>query len=346
MNQDQLAHSYAMLRHFIDDSLGISQDSRKIMGFRYARELLEAAAYNTYLETNSDKTDSLYKLIKAALPEMATHSYLESLKRMDKRVQLSSQKVMLAFDYTDEDFYGEVQGFDIFGWTKENSVTGKFKFLTCSVVTGQFRLPLVSIPVHIGHNMAQAVTHCLYLIKNLIGEIELILFDRGFYAKELLYELDKLGLRYLVLISKNSLVKRELQDMESGDTKITSHSFDFIKDFDKKEGETTLAFLKGVFNKNLNKEIDWAFATNCEEPELDNIIETYKKRWQIEINFRVQDDATIKCKSSEMKIRYFLFVFQQLLQAQWICFYKEVPFKKFIIEYFKVGDDLVAHAKY
>jgi IS4 transposase len=59
----------------------------------------------------------------------------------------------------------------------------------------------------------------------------------------------------------------------------------------------------------------------------------YKKRWRIETSFRVQDEAKIKCKSKEIKIRYFLFLFEQMLQTIWICFYKEeAPFKKFLIE--------------
>lgn len=73
---------------------------------------------------------------------------------------------------------------------------------------------------------------------------------------------------------------------------------------------------------------------------------TYKKRWIIETQFRVQDEARIKCKSKEMKIRYFLFMFQQMLQTQWFCFYKkEVSFKEFLIEIQKVCKDIVKNPK-
>ena len=65
---------------------------------------------------------------------------------------------------------------------------------------------------------------------------------------------------------------------------------------------------------------------------------TYKKRWRIETQFRVQDEAKIKCKSKDMKIRYFLFMFEQMLQTIWICFYKdEVSFKEFLIEMARVS---------
>jgi hypothetical protein len=46
----------------------------------------------------------------------------------------------------------------------------------------------------------------------------------------------------------------------------------------------------------------------------------------------VQDEARIKSKSKEMKIRYFFFLFEQLLQTIRICFYKdEASFKEFLI---------------
>ena len=97
--------------------------------------------------------------------------------------------------------------------------------------------------------------------------------------------------------------------------------------------ENFLVFLKQIYCKKTEECYDWVFATNVEEVALGNIIATYKKRWRIETGFRVQDDATIKCKSKDLQTRYFLFLFTQLLQADWMCFYKEeVSFKKFLIE--------------
>jgi len=68
------------------------------------------------------------------------------------------------------------------------------------------------------------------------------------------------------------------------------------------------------------------------EVALGDILAEYKKRWRIETSFRVHDEARIKCKSKDMKIRYFLFLFEQMLQTIWICFFKEeATFKEFII---------------
>ena len=53
----------------------------------------------------------------------------------------------------------------------------------------------------------------------------------------------------------------------------------------------------------------------------------------METQFRVQDEARIKCKSKEMKVRYFFFLFEQMLQTIWICFFKEEgSFKEFLIQ--------------
>ena len=104
------------------------------------------------------------------------------------------------------------------------------------------------------------------------------------------------------------------------------------------EGETYLAFLKQIYDPKSDKNYDWIFSTNVEKIALGDILKQYKKRWRIETQFRVQDEARIKCKSKEMKIRYFLFLFEQILQVQWICFHKEESsFKEFLIAMAKMS---------
>ena len=64
-------------------------------------------------------------------------------------------------------------------WTGEHGVTGKYRFLTCSLVSGDMpqRVPLISIPVHTGYNMARDATYCLDFVKPLFKSIRLTLFD-------------------------------------------------------------------------------------------------------------------------------------------------------------------------
>jgi hypothetical protein len=45
----------------------------------------------------------------------------------------------------------------IHNWTGERADTGKFKFLTCAMVNDTLKIPLFSIPVRIGYNLAKDV---------------------------------------------------------------------------------------------------------------------------------------------------------------------------------------------
>ncbi len=347
MDSTRLAFSCGILRHFINGSLNLSREN-EVSGFELSSPLLDAVAYNTYVETVSNKADTLYSRIKRSLTEMSKYSYLNYISRVSQKFDWKNKDFVLAFDYTDEDFYGETDGLDIHGWSGQNGITGKFKFLTCSIVSDDIpqKIPLISIPIQLGHNMSYAVTHCLTLVKPYIGKITLTLFDRYFYSKELMYDLKELKIPYLIFVPKDKFIKKELNEMKDQEKKIMEHEYKLNRDKSNYKFESRLAFLKQIYAVKLEKNIDWVFATNLEEIELDNIIVTYKKRWRIETQFRIQDEARIKCKSKDMKIRYFLFLFEQILQTQWACFYKEeVSFKQFLIEIQKVCKELVENPK-
>jgi len=340
MDENKISFSLGILKHFVNDSLGLDYESNKVTGFELMDSIISASAHNTYVETIGDKADTLYRRIKESPISMTTHAYLNYIKRLSAKLKLNEKEVVLAFDYTEEDFYGEVQGFDIHGWTGKEAVTGKFKFLTCSIISDDIpeKIPLISIPIMIGHYKSSVILHCLSLIKEHIGKINLILFDRGFYDKDLMYELTKLNYPYLIFVPKHKDKKEILYPMKIGEQVAIYNDFKVNKNQSKYAGENILIFLKQIYDSKSEKNYDWVFATNVEEVLLNNIIITYKKRWRIETQFRVQDEARIKCKSKEMKIRYFLFLFEQMLQVQWICFHKEeVPFKEFIIEMAKMA---------
>lgn len=348
MNRERLVFTIGIIRHFINNSLGLNQKTNKISGFELMDHLLDSAAYNAYIETVGNKADTLYLRAKQGISEMVTYSYLDYIRRLSEKFGWKDKEVILAFDYTDEDFYGDVRGFDLHGWTGKKGVTGKFKFLTCSIVSDEIpeKIPLISIPILMGHYKSYAITHCLKLVKDYIGKINLILFDRGFYDKDLMYELSQNKFPYLIFVPKTKDKQEIIYPMEKGETIAIYNEFKVNKDKSKYPGENILVFLKEIYDKKSDKEYDWVFATNLEDIDLNSIIKTYKKRWRIETGFRVQDDATIKCKSKEMKIRYFLFMFQQMLQTQWVCFYKEdVSFKKFLIDIHEICKTLVANPK-
>lgn len=334
MNEDKLVFDLKILKKFINYSLGLNYEKFDITGYELLNPILQASAYNTYIETISNKSDTLYVRTKESLVSMMEHAYIHYIKNVSSKFELNKKEVILAFDYTDEDFYGDVQGFDIHGWTGKDAITGHFKFLTCSIVSSDIpeKIPLISVPILLGHYKSSVILQCLSLIKDCIGEIKLILFDRGFYDKDLMFDLSKLNYPYLIFVPKYKDKKEILYQMEDNQQIAIYNEFKVNKDKSQYPGENILIFLKQIYDPRSEKNYDWIFATNIEEVLLENIIITYKKRWRIETQFRVQDEARIKCKSKDMKVRYFFFLFEQMLQVQWICFYKEeVTFKEFII---------------
>jgi len=334
MNEKRLCVTLEYLMNFIDTSFGTYEEKDKLKGFDLLVPIIESCAYNSYIETLGNKSDTIYLRAKNSLISTMEYAYQNYIKIVSNKFKLNEKKVILAFDYTDEDFYGNVQGFNIHGWNGERGVTGKFKFLTCSIVADCVpqKIPLISVPINLGHYKSSVVQYCLSLIKPLIGEIQLILFDRGFYDKDLMYELTKLNYPYLIFVPKHKDKKEILYPMKLGEQIAIYNNFEVNKNQSKYSGENILVFLKQIYDPRSERNYDWVFATNIGGVLLENIISTYKKRWRIETQFRVQDEARIKCKSNNMKIRYFLFLFEQMLQTIWICFFKEESsFKEFII---------------
>lgn len=324
---------------FLDHSLELIPKGPNLSGFHYNRDLLKASVANTYLETVGNRADSIHLAVKKVPTENIYWEYLRTVKIVGTRFKLDEQDVVLAFDYTDEDFYGDPEGMWIYSYTGENAVTGKFKFLTCSIVSSNIpqKIPLISVPVQLGHNMAKTVCWCLALVRPLVHSIKLILFDRGFYSKDLMLTLNNSEYPYLIFVPKNSKIKKELEGMADSEKKTMQYHFKVNKEKTVFKGETTLAFLKQIFDKKSEKSFDWSFATNQSSINLDYIIPTYKGRWRIETGFRVQDEARILSKSKDAKIRYFYFAFEQVLQFLWIVLYKEeVTFKQFLLEMYEL----------
>jgi len=173
----------------------------------------------------------------------------------------------------------------------------------------------------------------LVSLGQIFGHIDLLLFDRGFYSKDLIMKLNNVGINYLIFVPKNPQVKGELSFMHHSEKRIMLHEFSLYRDGKKVSDSVHLAFLKQIFDHRTEAYYDWCFATSIAEPDLDHLIAKYKFRWRIETMFRVQDECGLKTKSKDIRIRYFLFACEQLVESIWYLFYhKEVSFKRYLIE--------------
>jgi hypothetical protein len=158
----------------------------------------------------------------------------------------------------------------------------------------------------------------------------------------MIVRLSSIPVPYLIFVPKGEMERRELESMRYGERKVIVHEFSFHSENKKIKGDTKLVFLRKIFDRRTEEYLDWVFATNLDELNLDSIISQYKIRCKIETMFRVQDECRIKTKSKRIEVRYFLFAYEQLIEATWYLFYcREVSFKRFIIELRIVCNTLV-----
>ncbi len=349
MNRERALITLRTLERFIVYSfgLGLGPNPNMLSASLINANLLSACAYNTYIETLSNKSDTILRYCKETDVENFTFSYLDFVKKTSKKINLNKKPVVLAFDFTKEKFWGEVKGLDIIGTKKSEKGTGAFKFLTCSQVSGKIypKFPIISIPIRLGHNKAHEITYMISLIKKFVGNIELILFDREFYNKELMMTLNHLQLPYLIFVpKKKGEILETLDSMFTGEVMTKIHYFDVNKNKTNFHDKTMMIFLKEIFDGKSYQHYDWCFVTNVKDFDIDKTIQTYKLRWRIETGFRVQDDANSKTKTALMETRYFFFLYEQLLQSIWYIFLKqeeEVSFKQFVISLHNLAQEIV-----
>ena len=297
----------------------------------YAYYLVKSSQGNTYVETHSNKADSLHWRIKGIYEEDIFESYFIVLKDLIKFKRFSRIKV--AIDYTHEDFYGDTRDFHIYEWN--NKKQAQFHYIVLSIVNKECKIPVMAFPVMLGHNKKKLVELLLNYVEKLFCKPGLVLFDRGFNNSELIAYLEEQRYKYLMLAQKCKTFSCMLEavgiECPAEKLVVLKHEMTYCRDKSKHKITTNLVLIYDV------ADYDWCFYTNLRKGDAFYYIITYKKRWNIETDFRVQDEAHIKSKSSCYLIRFFYFMFSLLLHAIWSMKLKlSMPFKLFLIKIYEM----------
>lgn len=286
--------------------------------------LAKVAKANSYIETLGDHADSLHHWIKQSYEEDLRRSFEVQIQKAIKQLHVSNAR--LAFDATSEPFYGKARNLYIFNTPSDKKYDGEFKFITVCLITRNKQIPLMALPVKVGEGLAKHAIGLLKYCQTLFTKVSLALFDRGFYIDELIDFLEARQIRYLILVpeKKGKISSYVEQTRTLGKFK---HTMKYSKEKSTWKPRTTIVVCKGI------DDFVWIFATNIHFRTRVEYIWHYKRRWQIETNYRVEDEAHIKSKSSSYLIRYFYFLTSLLLHLFWIVnkvlnYY--VPFKKYL----------------
>ncbi|MBI4162399.1 MAG: transposase [Candidatus Aenigmarchaeota archaeon] len=320
--------------NFIDKTLSIKQNATWEAS-DYATLVSTAASHNTYLETvNSEEmpnADTLHYRIKEDVDiSKLIDKFLSQTRKQLKN--LKRKKVILIVDYTHESFFGKTEDEWIHGYRPVSGSKGSYTFLAASIIVGDKRYFIYAKPISTISDETFELMQILAQVSLLGFNTKLLLMDRGIaHSSENLAMLHDLNIKYLGLYQKYENIKKIIRQMKRS----------FINRAFKIKGVPT----RLVIGKDIGKrKINWVFVTNLEQQDFFNYLLLYKKRWNIETGFRVQDEAQIKTKSTDIKIRFFVFLAALLLYNWWKLLRKQIAFKRFVIDIVRVWECVYKHS--
>ncbi|MEW5897337.1 MAG: transposase [Nanoarchaeota archaeon] len=311
------------LKSFLKDIFcGVSANS-PYKNNDFLHVLVDAAEHEDFTNNSAKRVggptgETVFSRLKDADFERIKNTFyavMASAFPLVKRL-LRNRKVALAFDITDEPYYGKVEGLWIHPQQPVRGSTGCFKYLTISAVDGENRLIFGSLPVRVGYDVVALVVELLSYSRQFV-RTETLLFDRGFDNYRLIAALQEAGLHYQILWRKDKWTNKILKKMKRGQR----HEVVALKGYKhNKSGykiKVRFVFIKGYRRYNRGKSYNWIFATNIRRKWNHLYVDKYKMRWGIETIFRVLDRIGIKTTTKNEVIRYFLHLFCCLLYNLW-----------------------------
>ena len=266
----------------------------------YAIRLIESALENQSLEAKYQLTNYLSAdRVLSKLHAINYEQIQDLIAKVNKKIKLP-KKVTLAIDFTDKLFYGCKELIDVIG-TKGGNYARRF----IEVSTVNPALFINAFPVNmLTNNKAKLITQLIDGFKALYKKtkIELLLLDRGFFTKAVVKYLVENKISFIMPAVKN----RQIKFMAEGCINMKSS---MILDYRFGETKVYLILIK------IDGEV-LVYMTNTRFNPL-KVHLLYKRRWQIETNFREQNNFEFKTCTLDFNARYFSFILAGLLFNLW-----------------------------
>jgi len=268
------------------------------------------------------KSQVIYRKLDGVPKEVIRKCFQEKTLKFLRLLKIFSRnrKFIISFDTTKEPFYGYFSKAEEPKYLHQSSEAKEpeyyYEYLTVSITgnVGQ-RFILDGIIVRRGMYISDWVTGMVKWIKEELP-LEVILFDRGFTSKELIYELNKLKVSYMIFWKKQGdWYKPHFDKLKDGKFKIVKRKDKFYRRRYRYDVNLSFVFIKQLEYEN--KTFDWIFATNLNLNKSEDYVKRYKKRWGIETIYRVTDKIRAYTTSTRTVIRYFLFMFTCFVYNIW-----------------------------
>ena len=268
----------------------------KYAAIEFVQLLMKAAQRKDYVESVSGldpglpNVDTLFwRLGDCATFDLILQEHKKLVERSIEAVKkrIRRRQIIVAIDETYEPFYGRKKNPWIHEYTNGvKGATGSYVFIVLSIVSGNLRFILLTIPIpKISMEKDYYVRELVLFVQSLIP-IEIILLDRGFYTWGTIKALQELKRGYIILVPKHDKFKEWLKQGAG------LHEHQGVLNREK----TTYKMCTDIAVLPDYEGFDWIFATNIKYDKIIRYVWYYKKRWGIETTFRVHDEVRIKTK--------------------------------------------------
>ena len=281
------------------------------------RLLLEAAKLQCSIKEVAENpdSDSVFKRIEHATLDLIKKAFELHIRKLFHQTGdfFKRGKVILAFDEAYEEYFGRMKNVWIWGYKPKKGSTGCFKFLVLSIVKNNRRYVLGAVPVYIGYNKEQTVMEMLKFAEQFV-KIKAVLFDKGFYSAKVVRELEDKKIGYVILVPKNKKTRKYLE--QKGNT--FEHIMETRDMHNKYELKLKIKIARNVY------EYDWMLLTNLGYRNTIQLVDLYRKRWNIENIFKITDKIRLRTNSTDIVVKTLLFVIALVIYNLWQWFRVEI----------------------
>ncbi len=219
-----------------------------------------------------------------------------------RKQRLFTHSVIVAIDFNDIEWYGEELPFIVKSKAK-NGTKCFIRFATIAVVENGKRFTLKVLPVTPLSAAENIVRDLIEYVQNFVS-IRVVLLDREFYSNEVVEEIKKADVKFVMPAKKTSKVKENMQKVSESGSMVYTMS---------KGATYTLIVVKDEDNDKL-----LPYATNMDNVESSVVHELYESRFGIETQYRVKNKFFGKTCSKKYSVRYAFFILAVALYNLWV----------------------------
>ena len=285
------------------------------------KKKLYSESYTCRILRQMDKNDSLE----------ISRIFRKILFKILKQKGFKNKGFCVAIDITTKPFYGDKKLHMVKGGKRKAGTNFAIHYLTASIVEEEVRFNLLCFPLSSTTLVDRKVKQMINEIEKIIS-IKLFYLDRGFASRGYSRIIKSMGYKFIMPITKNDKlkdlkfqIKKQSEILGISDDEYTLSEIEYIFYEDKpKEYQENVKLLVLYEKKNNKKEEEVLFfITNIEEFSSEDyyqLIESYRYRFGIETNYRVDNIFSALTSSIIASIRYLLMQISLTAQDLWTLF--------------------------